>query len=82
MKYLKDNDAPSEIILTHCKVSISINFHTYFLVSTNLILTEQTIFPIFRWEHLIYQLAGHDHVIEYVIKKGQVVVERSKSVLV
>jgi len=35
-----------------------------------------------KWEHLIYQLAGHDHVIEYVIKKGQVVVERSKSVLV
>ena len=36
----------------------------------------------FRWEHLIYQLAGHDDVIEYVIKKGQVVVERAKSVLV
>ncbi|XP_019625373.1 PREDICTED: probable imidazolonepropionase [Branchiostoma belcheri] len=26
-----------------------------------------------RWEHLIYQLAGHDHLIKYVVKKGEVI---------
>ena len=29
-----------------------------------------------RWEHLIYQFAGHEHVIQYVIKRGQIVVEK------
>jgi len=29
-----------------------------------------------RWEHLIYQFGGHDHVIQYVIKRGQIVVEK------
>ena len=47
-----------------------------------MIFSHDFFFQFFRWEHLIYQLGGHDHVIEYVIKKGQVVVERSKSVLV
>ena len=31
-----------------------------------------------RWEHLIYQFAGHEHVIQYVIKRGQIVVEKWK----
>ncbi|GAB6033638.1 putative imidazolonepropionase [Chamberlinius hualienensis] len=26
-----------------------------------------------RWEHIIYQMGGHDHIIQYVIKKGEVV---------
>ena len=30
-----------------------------------------------RWEHLIYQFGGHDHVIKHVIKKGQVVHSRT-----
>lgn len=29
-----------------------------------------------RWEHLIYQFGGHDHVIKHVIKKGRVVHSR------
>ena len=30
-----------------------------------------------RWEHLIYQFGGHDHVIKHVIRKGQLVHSRS-----
>ncbi|XP_077981579.1 putative imidazolonepropionase [Glandiceps talaboti] len=26
-----------------------------------------------RWEHLIYQIGGHDHLIQHVVKRGQVV---------
>ncbi|XP_070559217.1 probable imidazolonepropionase [Ptychodera flava] len=26
-----------------------------------------------RWEHLIYQMGGHDHLIQYVVKRGDVV---------
>uniref|UniRef100_T1JDI3 Probable imidazolonepropionase n=1 Tax=Strigamia maritima TaxID=126957 RepID=T1JDI3_STRMM len=29
-----------------------------------------------KWEHLIYQLGGHDHTIEYVIKSGRIVYKR------
>ncbi len=29
-----------------------------------------------RWEHLIYQFGGHDHVIKYVVKKGEIVFAR------
>ncbi|XP_064632778.1 probable imidazolonepropionase [Lineus longissimus] len=29
-----------------------------------------------RWEHLIYQMAGHDHIIKYVVKNGKIVKER------
>ena len=28
-----------------------------------------------KWEHLIYQLGGYDQVIDYVIKKGSIVVK-------
>lgn len=28
------------------------------------------------WEHLIYQFAGHDHLIEYVFKGGQLAYQR------
>jgi len=32
-----------------------------------------------RWEHLVYQFAGYDHVIEAVIKRGKVVYEKEKT---
>ncbi|ESN98636.1 hypothetical protein HELRODRAFT_155870 [Helobdella robusta] len=31
-----------------------------------------------RWEHLIFQLGSHHHVIEYVIKRGRVVHQSSR----
>ncbi len=33
--------------------------------------TEPANFFLFRWEHLIYQLAGHDDTIEAVFKRGR-----------
>lgn len=30
-----------------------------------------------KWEHLIYQFAGHDQLIDYVIKRGEVVYSKS-----
>ncbi len=27
----------------------------------------------FRWEHLIYQIAGHNELIKHVIKNGRIV---------
>ncbi|XP_068443024.1 probable imidazolonepropionase [Clinocottus analis] len=32
-----------------------------------------------RWEHLIYQLAGHQELIRYVVIKGNVVVDNDKT---
>lgn len=29
-----------------------------------------------RWEHLVYQLGGHDEIIKYVIKNGKIVYSR------
>ena len=31
---------------------------------------------LFRWEHLIYQLGGHDEIIKFVIKNGKIVYSR------
>ncbi|XP_028414426.1 probable imidazolonepropionase [Dendronephthya gigantea] len=31
-----------------------------------------------RWEHLIYQFGGHDHVIKHVVKKGKVLYSRQQ----
>ena len=33
----------------------------------------------FRWEHLVYQFSGHDHVIDAVIKRGKVVYEKKNT---
>ncbi|XP_042337745.1 probable imidazolonepropionase [Plectropomus leopardus] len=32
-----------------------------------------------RWEHLIYQLGGHQELIRYVVIKGNVVVDNDKT---
>lgn len=32
-----------------------------------------------RWEHLIYQLGGHQELIRYVVIKGNVVHENDKT---
>lgn len=37
-----------------------------------------SLFLPFRWEHIIYQFSGHDQLIEKVIKRGEIVVERGK----
>lgn len=34
------------------------------------------LFYTCRWEHLVYQLGGADHVISHVVKAGVVVHER------
>lgn len=36
---------------------------------------ESAIF-LFRWEHLVYQLGGHDEIIKFVIKNGKIVYSR------
>jgi hypothetical protein len=33
----------------------------------------------FRWEHLIYQLSGHDELIEYVVKSGKIVAGKGQT---
>lgn len=29
-----------------------------------------------RWEHMVYQFGEHDHIIQYVIKRGEIVAQR------
>ena len=50
------------------------NIHKFFNILIEL-------FIHFRWEHLVYQFAGYDHVIEAVIKRGKVVYEKEKTIL-
>ena len=69
-------DAPKYVLL----FSFFLSFRS--LQKTTTIIFIHYFFQFCRWEHLIYQLAGHDEIIEYVIKAGQVVVERTKSVVV
>lgn len=37
------------------------------------------LFILFRWEHIVYQFAGYDHVINAVIKRGKVVYEKENT---
>lgn len=32
-----------------------------------------------RWEHLIYQLGGHQEVLRYVVIKGKIVYDNDKT---
>lgn len=32
-----------------------------------------------RWEHLIYQLGGHQELIRYVVIKGNIVCDNAKT---
>ena len=32
--------------------------------------------PVARWEHLIYQLGSHQHLISHVIKAGKIVYQK------
>lgn len=34
---------------------------------------------VLRWEHLIYQLGGHQELIRYVIIKGNIVYDNDKT---
>ena len=52
------------------------NFSIFVLPGIHVCSCLDSAIFLFRWEHLIYQLGGHDEIIKFAIKNGKIVYSR------
>lgn len=52
------------------------NFSIFVLPGIHVCSCLDSAIFLLRWEHLVYQLGGHDEIIKFVIKNGKIVYSR------
>ena len=52
------------------------DFSIFVLPGIHVCLCLDSAVFLLRWEHLVYQLGGHDEIIKFVIKNGKIVYSR------